>query len=106
MQGTTYCDINAIFDTERTCTINTQTANQEIIEGLNTAEYRELLINSVNARNTIDVSEGNEIFSIITSELEEKIQLGSCEGTMRAKYHIENENKIIYIDMKSKKHIT
>ena len=94
LQGTTYCDINAIFDTERTCTINTQTANQEIIEGLNTAEYRELLINSVNARNTIDVSEGNEIFSIITLELEEKIQLGSYEGTMRAKYHIQNENKI------------
>ena len=64
LQETTYCDKNTMFDSERTCKINTQTANQEIIEGLNTVEYREFLINLFNEKNTIVVSEDNELFSI------------------------------------------
>ena len=96
LQETTYCDKNTIFDSERTCKINTQTANQEIIEGLNTIEYREFLINIFNEKNTIVVSEDNELFSITITKFDEKIQLGECEITMRKYYHIY-ENEYIYL---------
>ena len=96
LQETTYCDKNTIFDSERTCKINTQTANQEIIEGLNTIEYREFLINIFNEKNTIVVSEDNELFSITITKFDEKIQLGECEITMRKYYHIY-ENEYIYM---------
>ena len=87
----TICDKNTMFDSERTCTINTQTANQEIIEGLDTEEYREYLINLVNEKNIIEASEDKEIFSITTTQLDEKIQIGRCQAVIRMIHNISDE---------------
>ena len=78
------CDKSTIFSESRTCQINLNTINDEIINELNDKEYRTYLINIIpNGQNEFSVSEGNEKFSILTSENREKIDLNGCEAEIK-----------------------
>ena len=92
------CNIRTIFNEPRTCQINLNTINDEIIDGLNDAEYREYLIDKISDNeNEFEVIEGNEKFSILITICKEKIDLNECETIIRDAYEIRlTENIFIY----------
>ena len=72
-----YCDIYEIFNQNRDCTINLETANQDIIEGLDDETFRNYLINEVlNNNNEISITENIEMFNISKSNMDETLRLG------------------------------
>ena len=72
-----YCEISQIFNDNRACQINLESANEDIISELNNnIEYRRNLIDNIqNGENKIFTKENNEIFTISKLEFEETIQI-------------------------------
>ena len=93
-----FCSIFNIFEITRVCKINTETANEDIIEGLKDSSYRKFLIEDMlNGKNETSTREGNQIFSITISRYDNVINLGSCEDNIRTYYNLTDaENLYIY----------
>ena len=96
LQGGNDCNKYTIFNDSENCVINTEAANQEIVEGLDTSEYREFLIKLVDEKNTTSVSKDDETFTITITSYDENIKLGVCEEVIKEKYGI-NSNQYIYM---------
>ena len=96
-EGVVICDIYNMFNESRTCQIDVNGANEDIIRQLKQSSYREFLIDNVlNNRDEISLSEGNENFSIISTLNREKIDLNGCEVNIRNYYNI-TDDEILYI---------
>jgi len=93
-----FCSVFNIFEITRTCKINTETANEDIIEELKNSTYRKFLIEvMLNGKNESSTREGNQIFSITISRYDNVINLGSCEDNIRTYYNLTDaENLYIY----------
>ena len=93
------CDIYDIFDETRTCKINTETANEDIIDGLKNSSYRGYLIDTIlNGRNEFSTKEGYQNFSLSITTNDNVIDLGRCEANIRYYYNVsEIQNIYIYI---------
>lgn len=94
-----YCDIMSIFNQSISCKINTDTIDQEILEGLKNYTYREFLINNFLQNNgNSSRTEGDDTYYIIINRNENSIKLGSCEEHVRNKYCIsEAADLYLYI---------
>ena len=89
----------SIFNQSISCKINTDTIDQEILEGLKNYTYREFLINNFLQNNgNSSRTEGDDTYYIIINRNENSIKLGSCEEHVRNKYCIsEAADLYLYI---------
>ena len=93
-----YCEISQIFDDNRDCPINLDSANEDIIDELKNESYRISLINKfTQGKKNISTNEQNETFTISKLEFEETIKIKDCETVIKNHYNINNnENLYIY----------
>ena len=93
-----YCNISQIFNDNRECTINLDSANKDIIDGLKNESYRISLISKFTGGKTnISTNEQNETFTVSKLEFEETIKIKDCETVIKNNYNINiNENLYIY----------
>ena len=88
------CNIDQFFIINRTCKINLETANQDIIDALQSETF---VNNILKDKSITSTQEGNEIFTIFFSGCKETIQLGECENKIKMKENIAvNKSLIIY----------
>jgi len=74
---TEYCTKDNIFSLPRDCYINVDDINEEIVQGLNTWEYRGSLINNfLLFKNETSAEEDSQIFSVTYLKYENIINLG------------------------------
>ena len=91
-----FCNINEIFNETKTCKINTETANKEIIEELQSKLFRVFLINDILKNKTkISTKEDNKIFSISYSQYEEVKELSECAEIIKKNENMSNDEDII-----------
>ena len=78
-----YCNITTIFNQSISCKVNTETIDDEILEGLKTFHYKEFLINNFlqNNSNSSRV-EGNDVYYITNSSNDNSIKLGGVKNPL------------------------
>ena len=94
--GNNFCKIKDFFNQTRTCKINLETANQDIIQELITQSNFGILSSSKFQMNgKISTIEDNEIFTISKIDKEDTIQLRECDNELRNYYNLSNSAGLI-----------
>ena len=92
-----YCTILTIFNQSISCKVNTETIDDEILEGLKTSHYKKFLINNfLQNNNNSSRVEGDDVYYITNSKIGNSIKLGECEEIVRNYYNIA-KNKTLYL---------
>ena len=93
-EETEYCDnLNDIFEGDFDCDFNMDEINKEIVNKLNTQEYREIFINYLN--NGYENLGNKDIYYIYFLNDQNIINLGECENILRNYYELQDEEEII-----------
>ena len=90
------CTVDDIFNSGRTCLINIDQINEEMVQHLQTKRNRRNLITYfLSDKNETLTKEDDHVFSISYLKYENMINLGECEGFLRDNYTINNEEEIL-----------